>query len=137
MTQRKLVHTMRMPIRWADMDAMGHVNNAVYFRYLEQARVEWFIEVGCAPNPHGDGPIIISAHCTFLRQLRFPGEIEIRTYVGPPGRSSFEMYQEIRRLGQPEILAAEGGAKIVWVNLPSEKSAPLPERVRGLLASAN
>jgi acyl-CoA thioester hydrolase len=134
MATKKLVHTMRMPIRWGDMDAMGHVNNAVYFRYLEQARIEWFTEVGCEPNPKGDGPVIINAHCTFLRQLKYPGDIEIRTYVGPPGRSSFETYQEIRRVGQPEILSAEGGAKIVWVNFPSEKSVPLPERVRGLLA---
>ena len=44
MTQprRKLVHTEIIPIRWGDMDAMGHVNNTVYFRYMEQARICWF-----------------------------------------------------------------------------------------------
>ena len=36
------VHTTTVPIRWGDMDAQGHVNNTVYFRYMEQARVEWF-----------------------------------------------------------------------------------------------
>ena len=35
-----LVHSVRMPLRWGDMDAMGHVNNTVYFRYLEQARID-------------------------------------------------------------------------------------------------
>jgi len=39
---RKLVHVERIPIRWGDMDAMGHVNNTVYFRYMEQARISWF-----------------------------------------------------------------------------------------------
>ena len=39
---RKLVHVERIPIRWGDMDAMGHVNNTVYFRYMEQARIGWF-----------------------------------------------------------------------------------------------
>jgi len=134
MTVKKLVHTMRMPIRWGDMDAMGHVNNTVYFRYLEQARIEWFTQAGCEPDPAGEGPVIINAHCTFIRQLKYPGEVEVRTYVGTPGRSSFETYQEIRRTDQPEVLAAEGGAKVVWVNFPLEKSAPLPERVRVLLA---
>jgi len=133
---KKLVHTMRMPIRWGDMDAMGHVNNTVYFRYLEQARIEWFTEAGCQPDPQGEGPVIINAHCTFIRQLKYPGDIEIRTYVGVAGRSSFETYQEIRRVDQVEILAAEGGAKVVWVNFPSEKSVSLPERVRALLAGA-
>lgn len=134
MIRKKLVHTMRMPIRWGDMDAMGHVNNTVYFRYLEQARIEWFTEAGCDPDPNGEGPVIINAHCTFIKQLKYPGEIEVRTYVGVPGRSSFETYQEIRRVDEPEVLASQGGAKVVWVNFPSEKSVPLPERVRALLA---
>lgn len=124
-----------MPIRWGDMDAMGHVNNTVYFRYLEQARIEWFTEAGCEPDPQGDGPVIINAHCTFIRQLKYPGEIEIRTFVGEPGRSSFETYQEIRRVDEPDFICSEGGAKVVWVHFPSEKSAPLPERVRSLLAT--
>jgi acyl-CoA thioester hydrolase len=134
MTAKKLVHTLRMPIRWGDMDAMGHVNNTVYFRYLEQARISWFVEAGCEPDPSGEGPVIVNARCTFIKQLKYPGDIEIRTYVGEPGRSSFESYQEIRRIDEPDVIAAEGGAKIVWVDFPREKSAPLPERIRALLA---
>lgn len=136
MSGRRLVHTLRMRLRWGDMDAMGHVNNTVYFRYLEQARIEWFTDVGCEPDPRGEGPVIINAHCTFLRQLKYPGEIEIRTFVGPPGNSSFETYQEIRRTDQLEVLSAEGGAKVVWVNFPLEKSMPLPAGVRALLVGA-
>jgi acyl-CoA thioester hydrolase len=136
MTSKKLVHSLRMPIRWGDMDAMGHVNNTVYFRYLEQARIEWFTEIGCEPDPLGEGPVIINAHCTFIRQLKYPGDIEVRTYVGPPGRSSFETVQEIRRIDQPEIIAAQGGAKVVWVDFPSEKSVRLPDHIRALLPSA-
>lgn len=131
---RKFVHRMRMPIRWGDMDAMGHVNNTAYFRYLEQARIEWFREAGCDPDPLGDGPVIVNARCSFLRQLKYPGEIEVLTFVGPPGRSSFETYHEIRRVDQPEVLSAEGGAKVVWVNFPEEKSRPLPDRIKQQLA---
>jgi acyl-CoA thioester hydrolase len=133
MEEKKLVHATRMQIRWGDMDAMGHVNNTVYFRYLEQARIEWFTEAGIAPDPRGEGPVIINARCTFIRQLKYPGEIEVLTFVGPPGRSSFETYHEIRRLDAPEVLAAEGGAKVVWVDFPAEKSAPLPQRVAAML----
>lgn len=137
MTIKKLVHTTRMPIRWGDMDAMGHVNNTVYFRYLEQARIEWFTAAGFEPDPNGDGPVIINARCTFIKQLKYPGDIEVRTFVGIGGRSSFETYHEIRRIDQPEVLSAEGGAKVVWVNFPAEKSMPLPERVRELLPTAD
>ncbi|WP_420474239.1 acyl-CoA thioesterase [Noviherbaspirillum sp. ST9] len=133
MTRKKLVHSTRMPIRWGDMDAMGHVNNTVYFRYMEQARIEWFTEAGCDPDPNGEGPVIINARCTFIKQLKYPGEIEVKTFVASPGRSSFEMYHEIRLVDQPDVLSAEGGAKVVWVDFPSEKSAPLPDWVRALL----
>jgi acyl-CoA thioester hydrolase len=133
---RKLVHATRMSIRWGDMDAMGHVNNTVYFRYLEQARIEWFNEIGCLPDPDGEGPVIVNAHCSFIRQLRYPGEIEVRTYVGPGGRSSFETHVEVRRVDDLGALAAEGGAKVVWVDFPKEKSAPLPDYIRALLPPA-
>jgi acyl-CoA thioester hydrolase len=132
----KLVHALRMPMRWGDMDAMGHVNNTVYFRYFEQARICWFEHIGCAPNRLGDGPVIVNAHCTFLRQLTYPGQIEVTTLVGPPGRSSFEMQHQIRLIGQdgePGELHAEGGAKVVWVHFPVGKSTPLPELLQAVL----
>lgn len=125
-----LVHRCRTSIRWGDMDAMGHVNNTVYFRYLEQARIEWFLALDCPPDPMGIGPVIISAHCTFLKQLRFPGEIEISTGIGEFGRSSFHTVHEIRRVDDAGTLAAEGGSKVVWVDQRLEKSLPLPEAMR-------
>ena len=130
---RTLVSTTRMTIRWGDMDAMGHVNNAVYFRYLEQARIEWLTAIGCAPDPLGEGPVIINAQCSFLKQLKYPGELEIKTFVGQLGRTSFETFHEIRRLDTPELLNAEGAAKVVWVNFPLEKSAPLSDALRARL----
>lgn len=126
----QLVDVIVTPIRWGDMDAMGHVNNTVYFRYMEQARIDWLGALDAAPNPDGEGPVIINAHCTFLKQLEYPGDIEIRTYVGPQGRSSFETRHEIRRVDDPDTLAAEGGAKVVWVNFSEQKSVPLSEALR-------
>ena len=52
---KKLVHEMVMPIRWGDMDAMGHLNNASYMRFMETVRIEWFSAIGCDPNPQGQG----------------------------------------------------------------------------------
>ncbi len=129
----KQVHVARMPIRWGDMDAFGHVNNTVFFRFMEQARIEWMEASGMAMDASGEGPVVINARCSFLRQLKYPGEVEVRTYAGAPGRSSFETVVEIRRTDQPDMLVAEGGAKVVWVNYAQEKSVPLPERLRALI----
>lgn len=54
-TQKKWVHTTLIPIRWGDMDAYGHVNNTVYFRYMEQARVEWIEAMRIPVRPGGMG----------------------------------------------------------------------------------
>ena len=124
---RPLVHVMRMPIRWGDMDMMGHVNNAMYFTYLETARIEWFTRLDCSPNPGGEGPVLINASCTFIKQLAYPGDIEISTFIGDFGRTSFETFHQIRRVDQPDVVCAEGAAKVVWVDFVAGKSAPLSD----------
>lgn len=131
MNEKHLMHTLRMPIRWGDMDAMGHVNNTVYFRYMEQARIEWFVELGAPADADLQcGPVIINAHCAFLRQLRFPGDIEVTTHVSAIGRTSFETVQEIRRTDTPDVIAATGGAKVVWIDYKREKSVVIPDHLR-------
>lgn len=131
----KHVFTCVMPIRWGDMDAMGHVNNTVYFQYLEQARIEWFRSIGQnGKDENGQGPVIINAHMTFLKQLRFPGDIELRVYAGQVGRTSFETRIEIRRTDLPGVIWAEGGAKVVWSDYAAEKSVPVPDAIRALIA---
>ncbi|HBI70382.1 MAG TPA: thioesterase [Massilia sp.] len=139
MSNKKLVHTMRMPVRWGDMDAMGHVNNTVYFRYIETARIAWLEQVGALPDPSRSGPVLINAQCSFLKQLKYPAEIEVTSWAGPPGRSSFEVSHEIRLVeanGEAGALHAEGAAKIVWVDFAAEKSVPLPDEIRSLLPAA-
>lgn len=127
--QHKLIHSTQMAIRWGDMDAYGHVNNTIYFRYMEQARCEWLEEQGYKVAPEGHAPVIINAACTFLVPLTYPGTIEVRTYAGKLGRSSLETRYEIRVVGE-DTLYAEGAAKIVWMDTANGKSVPIPEALR-------
>ena len=89
-----------------DVDYYRHVNNAVYVTYMETARIDWFTSLGCSPNPAGEGPVLINAACTFIKQLEYPGDIEVRTFIGDFGRSSFETYHQIRRVDQPWTTSA-------------------------------
>ena len=132
-TKRRLVHTEIMPIRWGDMDALGHVNNTVYFRYMEQARISWFDTLGLVGSGTGEGPSVINASCTFLKQLVYPGSVEIRTHVGQAGRTSFETWIEMRPSYDPQTVYAQGSAKVVWVDYVKGKSAPLPEKLRSVI----
>jgi acyl-CoA thioester hydrolase len=124
---------MVMPIRWGDMDAMGHVNNTVYFRYLEVARLEWLFKVGGKPNPLGTGPVIVNAFCNFIRQLEFPGDVLAKHYITNPGRTSFDTYVTLERVDAPGVICAEGGSKTVWVDYQAHRSVPLPDWLRALL----
>jgi acyl-CoA thioester hydrolase len=128
--EKKLVHQMVIPIRWGDMDAMGHVNNTLYFRYLEVSRIEWLHGLGGAPDPNGQGPVIVNAFCNFIRQLEYPGDILAKHYVANPGRTSFDTFITLERTDEPGVLYATGGATTVWLDFPQQKSVPLPEWLR-------
>lgn len=132
--EKKLTHEMLIPIRWGDLDAMGHVNNTLYFRYMEVARLDWLYRAGAPPDPTGCGPVIVNAFCNFIRQLEFPGEVLARHYVCNPGRSSFDTYILLSRRDDPETLYAEGGAKTVWTDFKAQKSAPMPDWLRTLVS---
>jgi acyl-CoA thioester hydrolase len=130
---------MRQVIRWGDMDVLGHVNNTVYFRYMESGRIAFLEETAGEFNMQGEGPVIVTAYCSFIKQLKYPGEIEIRTFAAAPGRSSFEVTHEIRLVGEDGdagAVHAEGGGKVVWIDFQKEKSVPLPEHLRALLPTA-
>ena len=131
--KKKLVLEMRIPIRWGDMDAMGHVNNTIYFRYMEIVRIEWMHSIGGPPDPQGCGPVIVNAFCNFIRQLEYPGEVLARHYVAHPGRSSFDTYITLERIDTPGVIYAEGGAKTVWTDFKAQKSVPLPDWLRAIV----
>ncbi len=130
--KRKLIYDTILPIRWGDMDAMSHVNNTVYFRYMEQTRIEWLESLGYGTGQHNEeGPVIVNAGCTFLVPLVYPGNVEVRMFIGHPGRSSLPTHYELRLQGN-EKLYATGDAKMVWVNPASGRSIPLPDNMRTL-----
>lgn len=133
---KRLLHTMTTPIRWGDMDAMGHVNNTVYLRYMETARIQLMDENGLSINSAGEGFVIANIFCNFIRQLEYPGEVIIKSYVGAVGRSSFDMYHELLRADNSNTLYANGGETMVWIDFPKQKSVPLPERLRDWLKGA-
>lgn len=132
--EKKLVYEMLIPIRWGDMDAMGHVNNAVYFRYMEVARIDWMHANGFMPNPKGQGPVIVNAFCNFYKQLEYPGTVRVRMYTSQPGRTTFESWVTMEPEDRAGDIHAAGGATTIWVDFPKQKAAELPDWVRALVS---
>ena len=128
--EKKLSHQMVIAIRWGDMDAMGHLNNASYFRFFETVRIDWFRSLGLRLDPSGEGIVIVNAFCNFIKQLEYPGDVLARHFVAKPGRTSFETYVTLERSDNPGVVYASGGAQAVWVDFPRQKSAPMPDWLR-------
>ena len=131
---KRWVYSSTMPVRWGDMDAMGHVNNTVYFRYMEQLRIEWFYQVGFSPAVGGVGPVVVNGFCNYLRELAYPDEIRLQLYVSDPARTTFETWVTMERVDAPGVLCATGGATIIWVDSQRKKAVDLPASVRGLIS---
>ena len=128
--KKKLVREMRIAIRWGDMDAMGHLNNGTYFRYMETIRIDWMHSIGCVPDSKGEGPVIVNAFCNFYRQLEYPGDVLIKMYVSDVGRTTFESWATMARAEAPDLICAAGGATTIWVDFPVQKAKTLPDWVR-------
>lgn len=132
--KRTLIYTTTLPIRWGDMDAMNHVNNTVYFRYMEQARVSWIQAISGSVGADGEGPVIANAFFNFYRPVVFPGTVTIKLYVADPGRTSLDTFVTIERTDEPGVVHAAGGATLVWINQATGRPTALPEAFRALKA---
>ena len=124
---------IEIDIRWSDMDSQSHVNNAVYFTYCEQARVDFFHSVGIRGKFGAEqGPMLVSASCDFKRQLTYPGKVEIGVCVEEIGRSSCRMRYGIFLKGTQEPVAL-GTSVNAWVDYRESRAIPLPDEVRTIL----
>ncbi len=127
---RKLIHDTLIPMRWGDMDALGHLNNTYYFRYMEQARVEWLDALAEPIAPGGIGPVIAHIACDFKRELVYPATIRLCTYVTQIGRSSMKLDHEFRLATDEQTVYATGHAVLVWVDYSQGGSVPVPDGIR-------
>jgi acyl-CoA thioester hydrolase len=118
-----------MPVRWGDMDAFGHVNNSIYFRYFEETRFQWMLEKGI-PITGDTYPVVITIGCTFIRPVFHPDTLRIDVFISEPGRSSFMVKYLVYSSADQENPCSEGYSKIVWVEKTTGKSVALPDAVR-------
>lgn len=129
----KLLHVLQMPVRWGDMDALGHVNNIVYLQYFEQSRIEWAESLGRALDQKGESMILLKSIVTYLKPLVYPADLDVRLYAGPVGGTSFTLYNDLFVKGEEATPVAQGEFIIVWFDYRTGKSAKLPQAMRALL----
>lgn len=122
---------LEIPVAWGEMDAFQHVNNTVYLRYAESARIAYLdaAGLGAAMTPTGVGPILASISCRFKFPLTFPDTALVGTRVGEIGADRFHMSFRIVSVRHGRV-AAEGDSVIVTYDYSAGGKVPLPASVR-------
>ncbi len=128
-------HWRQVPVRWADQDTFGHVNNAVYFTFFETARIAYLEDLGFWSNPGRPprGPVLARIACNFRHQLQYPATVHVGTRVVDLRNRSFTLEQAIFLDGS-ETLVADGDSVIVWFDYEEGRSIPLPAPLRESVA---
>ena len=130
------VHTER--VRFGDLDAMRHLNNVVFLRYFETARIAYIRSLLPQHDPaHPErtqfGLIFAECHINYRSPVYFDEEVAVECSVGEVRRSAFQVLFTMR-VG--DRTAAEGYGWLVGFDYAAEKASPLPERLKKVLEDA-
>ncbi|MCP9488728.1 MAG: acyl-CoA thioesterase [Solirubrobacteraceae bacterium MAG38_C4-C5] len=136
MAPADFVHHER--VRFGDLDAMRHLNNVVFLRYFESARIAFIRELvpehdPAGPEREGVGFIFAECHIVYRSPVYFDEEIAVHCSIGEVRRSAFQICFAMRVQGR---LAAEGHGWLVGYDYAEQRSARLPEALRERLEAA-
>jgi acyl-CoA thioester hydrolase len=131
-TSTALRHVLiRTPIevRWRDLDAFNHVNNATYLTYLEQARLVWLKQVpGTWFDAHAV-PVMAACEINYLRPIGWPADIVIELGCERMGKRSLTISHRIVDANDDAKLYSDGRVVVVWMDPESSKAVALPEAI--------
>lgn len=126
--------TFHHPLRWGDLDAMGHLNNTLYFRLLEEARIQWFMAMNLPTHQAAQGPILARIDCDFIKPMLYPNTAVLIQTVTQIGTASLHHACTIETLAQPGVVYARSTSVVVWMDYTLGRSAPWPQSLRQALA---
>ena len=126
---------VEIPLLWGDEDAFGHVNNVVYLRWCETARVEYLRRIGMwvALPPRGTGPILASIKCDYKMPLNYPDTVGVGARVARIGNSSIRMEHCIVSKAL-DTVAATADSTIVLLDYSANKTVHVPPEMRRIIA---
>ena len=122
--------TVELPVQWGDMDAFGHVNNVVYLRWFESARIAYFQRAGILAQMPDVGPIQARQEIDYRLPLKYPDRMLVSATVTKFGNTSFTMALRARSHAHDRAIAAEGIAVIVMLDYRAGRKAPLSDDLR-------
>ncbi|MET0330005.1 MAG: thioesterase family protein [Dyella sp.] len=120
----------QMDVRWRDLDAFNHVNNANYLTYLEESRLQWLQQI---PEPWLSKqavPVMASSEVNYRRPIEWPAQLQIELYCERMGNSSMTVGHRIVDANDTARLYSDGRVVVVWMDPTTGRSVPLPDAIR-------
>ena len=124
-----ILFSLNMDVRWRDLDAFNHVNNASYLGYVEEARVCWFKSLSSDWVNETSAPILAAITMNYRQPIGWPESLRIELFSERLGNKSVTIGHRIFSATQPDLLYADGNAVMVWVNRNGQ-TVPLPDAIR-------
>ena len=121
-------------VRWGDMDAFKHVNNAQYLRYLEEARVQWLAGIPGISLTDRIAPVLVASNVNYRRPIEWPNEIAVELFIEKIGNSSLTMGHRMLSSVDSTLLYSDGNVVMVWIDTQTGKSVPMPEAIKAASA---
>jgi acyl-CoA thioester hydrolase len=128
--RRKRVFCTAISVRWGDMDAFNHVNNAQYLRYLEEARVQWLAGIPGISLTDRIAPVLVASNVNYRQPIEWPSEIAVDLFIEKIGNSSLTMGHRMLSSTDASALYSDGSVVMVWIDTQTGKSVPLPEAIK-------
>ena len=125
-----------LSVRWGDLDAFNHVNNATFLVYAQEARLAWLAKVPGVWFDETMMPVVAAANMNYRRQLAWPADIVVELATTRVGTSSLTIAHRIVASDDPSCLYADGDVVMVWIDPASGSSVPLPAAIRSACQSA-
>ena len=127
-------HVFRVPIplRWSDLDAFNHVNNARYLTFVEQARIEWLETIGEPWVTDEYGPVLAQTLLNYKLPIEYPASIFVELFTAKLGNSSVTIGHRIVDQQDESKLYSDGNVVVVWMDTQTGHSAPLPAAIRAV-----
>lgn len=124
------LHTTELDVRWGDLDAFNHVNNATYLDYIQEARLRWLVTLDEGWYGADIHPVVVNTTCNYRTAIVWPARLRIELGVEKIGSSSVMMTHRIVDAGDSGTLYCDGHVVMVWISRATGRSVPLPDVVR-------
>lgn len=131
---RQVMARIVISVRWGDMDAFNHVNNAQYLRYLEEARVQWLASISGISLSDRISPVLVASNVNYRQPIEWPNEIAVELFIEKLGNSSLTMGHRMVSSLDSTVLYSDGNVVMVWIDRETGKSVPIPQAVRVAIA---